>query len=190
MPVFVFWACDDTMLKQKKKSVKRKRIKPQREQEFPVNREDLLSRVWAIAEPLCEYEGLELVHVEYQREPVGSVLRLYIDRPDGVNLEDCVQISRQVSDLLDIEIDDIGPYGLEISSPGLNRPLSKETDFERFKGQAAKVRTTGFIDGQRNFEGILSGISQQRVKLLVQGKTVVIPFQEIKKARLINNDGE
>ncbi|MEE8400065.1 MAG: ribosome maturation factor RimP [Desulfobacterales bacterium] len=178
------------MLKRKKKSTRKKKTRPAQKQDVPVNSDALLSRVWVLAEPVCEYGGMELVHVEYQRAVSGNVLRLYIDRPGGVTLDDCAQISRQVSDLLDVEADDIGTYGLEVSSPGLNRLLSKETDFQRFKGRLAKVRTIGTIDGQKSFRGILSGISDHRVTLSVEGETVAIPFQEIKKARLIDNDGE
>jgi len=158
--------------------------------ELSATEEGILSRVRALVEPLCEYEGLELVHAQYQRESQGRILRLYIDQPNGGTLEDCVHVSRQVGDLLDIEMEDIGPYDLEVSSPGLNRPLSKETDFERFKGRPARVRTASPINGQRNFRGILAGISEQQVALLIGDETVAIPLEEIKKARLIANDGE
>ena len=145
----------------------------------------MLSRVWTLAEPLCEYEGVELVHVEYQGESQGRILRLYVDRSPGVTLEDCTNISRQLGDVLDVELDDIGPYNLEISSPGLDRPLSREKDFERFKGEGITLQTTHPIDGEKNFKGILSGLSSGIVKLMIEGRMVGIPYPEIHTARLI-----
>lgn len=141
-----------------------------------------------IAEPLCESEGIELVHVEYQREPGGRVLRIYIDKPGGVTLDDCVHISRQISDLLDvcIKMPEI-EYSLEVSSPGINRPLGKEKDFEKFKGSPAKIRTVNPIEGQRNFHGVLQGISEGIILIKVNEKIISIPFQDITKARLVNS---
>lgn len=150
-----------------------------------IDREALLAQVWAIAEPLCEYEGIELVHVEFQRESRGRVLRLYIDRPEGVTLDDCTQISRQASDLLDIELDYLGPHSLEVSSPGIDRPISREADFIRFSGDEAKIKTAKPIGGQKNFKGILAGISEGIVKLQINDKQIGIPLADIRSARLI-----
>ena len=176
----------DRRLKPKRKDKKRKRYGDKGKQTPPIDSEQLLSRVWALAEPLCEYEGLELVHVECQRESRGRILRLYIDRLPGVSLEDCTHISRQFGDLLDIELEDIGPYSLEVSSPGLDRPLSREKDFERFKGEAITLKTTRPIDGKKNFKGILAGISLGVVKLMIEERIVAIPYPDISTARLIN----
>ena len=82
---------------------------------------EVIALVNTLAEPLCKNEGMELVHVEYQREAAGWVLRLYIDQPGGVRLEDCSRVSRQLGDLLDVTVENIGPYNLEVSSPGINR---------------------------------------------------------------------
>ena len=157
---------------------------------LPENQAEILARIKKIVEPICEYVVIELVQVEYQREMHGRALRLYIDRPGGVKLDDCTHISRQVGDLLDIELNDLGPYNLEVSSPGFNRPLAKKIDFERFKGNEANVKTTRPIDGQKNFKGVLSGISEGTIKLVIDKKTVAIPFEEIVRAQLINYDGE
>jgi ribosome maturation factor RimP len=138
-----------------------------------------------IAEPLCEAEGIELVHAEYQREAGGRVLRLYIDKPGGVMLDDCVHISRQLGDLLDVSFENMEPYNLEVSSPGPDRPLGKKSDFERFQGNLVKIRTIRQIEGRKNFRGILSGTAGDRVSLLIDDKTVSIPFQEITRARLV-----
>lgn len=151
---------------------------------------DVIDRVGKLAEPLCESEGMELVHVEYHREPGGRILRIYIDKPGGVHLEDCTDISRQMGDLLDVYLDEIGPYNLEVSSPGPDRPLGKAGDFDRFKGCRAKIRTHRPRDGRRNFTGVLMGISDGNVTIMVENRTVAIPLPEIQKARLINFNGE
>jgi len=153
-------------------------------------RGDVIAAVKESAAPLCEIEGMELVHVEYQREATGWVLRIFIDRPGGVMLDDCARISRQLSDILDIRLENIGPYHLEVSSPGPDRPLGKEQDYERFKGNIARVRTSKPIDGQKNFMGTLSGIADGSVKLLVGEKMVAIPFGEVIRARLVNYNGD
>ena len=151
---------------------------------------DIIKQVEVFAEPLCESEGLELVHVEYQREPGGRILRLYIDRAAGVALDDCVNVSRQLNNLLDVYLDDIGPYSLEVTSPGPERPLSKLQDYERFKGRKAKIKTWQPINGQKNFTGIILGVAAEQIKLSSNEKTVAIPFGDISKARLVDVDGE
>lgn len=151
---------------------------------------DIVKRVYELAEPLCEAEGIELVFVEYQREASGRILRIYVDRTGGINLDDCAQVNRQMGDLLDIYLDEIGPYSLEVSSPGSDRPLGKELDFERFKGCEAKIRTVHSLEERRNFRGILLGVLGGDVNIRVEDKTVRIPFNEIQKARLINYNGE
>ena len=133
---------------------------------------------------LCESEGVELVHFEYQREAGGRILRLFIDKSGGVTLDDCVHISRQSSDLLDVYFENTGPYRLEVSSPGPNRPLGKRPDFDRFKGRRVKISTARSIDGQKKFKGVLMGISEEMVKLSVDGKIACIPYEEIITARL------
>lgn len=151
---------------------------------------DIIKQVETLAEPLCDSEGLELVHVEYQRESAGRILRLYIDRAGGVALDDCVNVSRQLNDLLDVYLDDIGSYNLEVSSPGPERPLSKPQDYERFKGCRAKIRTRQPINDQKNFTGIILGAAADQIKLSLNEKTVVIPYGNISKARLVDVDGE
>jgi len=150
----------------------------------------IVKQVEALAGPLCESEGLELVHVEFQREPGGRILRLYIDRVPGVTLDDCVSVSRQLNDLLDVHLDDIGPYNLEVTSPGPQRPLSKLQDYERFKGHKAKIKTRQPLNNQKNFTGIILEVTAEQIKLSANEKTVAIPFGEISKARLVDVDGE
>ena len=168
-----------------KKTKKGRHYKPAVVPAVPVKTTELTRRVRELTEPLCEAEGFELVHVEFQPEAGGRILRLYIDKPGGVTLDDCVSISRQVSDLLDVSFDNIGSYNLEVSSPGLERPLGKESDYHRFKGRKVKIKTSHPINGQKNFKGILSGISDGVVSVSVDGQKVVIPYKEISKARLV-----
>ncbi len=145
----------------------------------------MVVKVWQLAEPLCLSEGLELVHVEYQREPAGRTLRIYLDKPGGVTLDDCVNVSRQLGDLLDVGLDTEVSYRMEVSSPGAQRPLGRLGDFERFKGTRAKVRTAQALAGRKNFTGTLQGISGLSVLLLVDNQTMSIAFTDIVKAHLI-----
>ncbi len=185
-------------MQRKKFKVKRSefRVKNQRHKNWsPENRKEIIAQAKDLTESLCEAEGMELVHVEYQREQGGRTLRLYIDRPGGVSLDDCMHISRQVSDILDVNLESglerNSSYNLEVSSPGPNRPLGKKLDFERFKGRIAKIKAVQPVDGQKTpknktVKGILLGISEDIVKLAVDDKTVAIPFQEITRAHLVN----
>jgi ribosome maturation factor RimP len=157
---------------------------------LPVTDRSVVASVIQLTGPLCDAEGIELVHVEYQRETVGRVLRLYIDQPGGVTLDDCTRISRQLGDLLDVSLEDMGPYHLEISSPGIDRPLGKKQDFERFKGKMAKLKTIKPVAGKKNFTGTLSGLREGFVEIRAGDKTVAISFDEIIRARLVNNNGE
>jgi ribosome maturation factor RimP len=145
---------------------------------------DMVSLVRDLAEPVCASEGMELIHVEYGPEKGGRTLRLYIDKPGGVTLDDCAFISHQVGDILDVNLEGSGSYNLEVSSPGPERPLAKIDDFEKFEGNIVKIKTFRPIDGQKKFKGILSGISEGVVTLLIENKTVAIPYQDITRARL------
>jgi ribosome maturation factor RimP len=129
---------------------------------------------------------MELVHVEYQREPAGRTLRIYLDKPGGVTLDDCANISRQLSDLLDVGLETEASYRMEVSSPGVQRPLGRLGDFERFKGSRAKVRTSQALEGRKNFTGTLQGLSGLSVLLWVDNQTLSIAFTDIVKAHLIH----
>lgn len=156
----------------------------------PVNSAQLAARARSLAEPVCQSAGLELVHVEYQRETGGRILRLYIDKAGGVTLADCAAVSRQLNDLLDVYLPDSGPYSLEVTSPGPDRPLAREKDFERFKGQTARIKTVRPLEGQKNFKGVLLGISAGQVQLKAGDRTVAIALEDIYRARLVNYNGE
>jgi len=141
--------------------------------------------VTALVEPVCVAAGLDLVLVEFRREPAGRILRLYIDRPEGgMTLEDCTHISRQVTDLLDVSMDDIGPYNLEVSSPGINRPLAKPADYQRFTGQLVRIRLHAPVNGQKKFKGTLIAASDETVQIETDKGTISFDFSQIARTRL------
>ncbi len=150
--------------------------------------------VAAVAAPLardvCLASGLELVHLEFRRESSGRVMRVYIDKPGGVSLEDCAAVSRELGDVLDVHLPNVGPYHLEVSSPGLERPLARLEDFERFRGRPARIRTSRPIDGRRNFSGRLEGVSGTAVRLAVGADILTIPADLIAKANLIHTPSQ
>lgn len=134
-----------------------------------------------------EEEGYELVHLELDPARGNSILRIYIDKPGGVTLEDCQAVSEKAGVMLDVE--DMIPYRytLEVSSPGLDRPLVREQDYVRFQGRRARVKTRLAINGQRNFKGVLQHCGNGRVTLLEDDKPdpVEIPLENIQKANLL-----
>ncbi len=141
-------------------------------------------RVAAVALPVLEELGLELVEVQYRREQSGWVLRLIIDKQGGVSLEDCAAASREISQLLDIE-DFIGQaYNLEVSSPGLDRPLKNMADFQRFTGRKAKIKTIEPVDGEHVFIGKIQQTEGEMIILEIGRREVKIPFMQVSKARL------
>jgi ribosome maturation factor RimP len=150
----------------------------------------IVADVWRLAEPLCLGEAMELVHVEYQKEQVGRILRVYIDKPNGVTLDDCVNISRQLGDILDVGLNTQAPYRLEVSSPGTPRPLGKLDVFKYYYGGRIKIRTYQPIKGQKNFTGVLDNVSGQTVHLTVDNRPVAIAFNDIAKAHITHINGE
>jgi ribosome maturation factor RimP len=141
-----------------------------------------------LLEPIVAGEGLELLETEFIREREGWILRLFIDKPGGrVGLDECSQVSRAVDTVLDVE--DIVPheYNLEVSSPGLNRPLKKPVHFERVKGQKIKVKTFGPIGEppRKNFTGTLTEVAADAIAVDVEGAgSFRISFKDIAKANL------
>jgi ribosome maturation factor RimP len=170
----------------KKGSAPHPKVRGGEERGTPMKEKEVVAQVKDIAESLCETEGIELVHVEYQWESHGCVLRLYIDKPGGVILDDCAAVSRQMNDLLDVSLQSCSSYQLEVTSPGTDRPLVKEEDFQRFAGNTAVIRTDMPIDGKKKIKGVLKGITDGAVQLIENEKTITIPYQAIVKARLVN----
>src|SRR5262249_6200882 len=145
-----------------------------RAEECMLNSIDQLQKLRELISPLCVAHGLDLVDVRFTSEH-GLVLQVLIERPDqpdgtsGVSLADCQAVSRDLSTLLDVESEDLlpGSYRLEVSSPGLERPLVARRDFERFTGREIKLRTSHPIAGRRQMQGVLRGLDGDLVKLSV-----------------------
>ena len=152
----------------------------------------VIDRIEKLVQPLLEELGCELVDLEYQREQRGWVLRFFLDKENGINLDDCAMASREISSLMDVENIISTAYSLEVSSPGIERPLKKSQDFKRFTGQLAKIKTITSIDpdttgkNRKTFVGTLSGFEDEDVLLILKNTTdaVRIPLQQIDKANL------
>lgn len=130
--------------------------------------------------------GYELVGVEWVSHAKGRhLLRVYIDAEDGVNLTDCERVSHQVSGLLEVEDPVAGDYALEVSSPGLDRPLFELAHFARFVGQTARVKLYAALDGRSNYKGAITAVEGDEVVLEVDGEPVRLPFGKIASARLV-----
>jgi ribosome maturation factor RimP len=129
-------------------------------------------------------EGMELVEVDYRRESRGWVLRLTIDKEGGVTLDDCGRVSQQVGRELDVEDLISSPYVLEVSSPGLTRPLRSEKDFIKYCNRLIKLRTVDPINSRQQFKGKLLGVSNNQIELEVEEGIVQIPLAKIAKANL------
>jgi ribosome maturation factor RimP len=143
-----------------------------------------LTRVWELAIPLAQAEGMEIVDIEFRHEGHrgGRVLRLYMDKEGGPNVDDLSRVSRQLSEALDVQDTIDGTYTLEVSSPGINRPLRKPEHFGRFVGKRIRIRTRDLIDGRRSFLGILDEVGGNSVCLTQEGKQYWIPFSMIEKS--------
>ena len=144
-------------------------------------------RTWAVAGPIVAAEGLELIEVEYARERDGWVLRLFIDKEGGIGLEHCQIASKAVETALDVEDFIPQEYHLEVSSPGLDRPLKKPQHFAKVVGQKVKVKTFGplFTPPRKQFTGTLSAVTPEAVTVEVEGAgRFDIPFKDIAKANL------
>ncbi len=144
----------------------------------------LIESIIELTEPIIVSEGMELIDIEHRQESRGWVLRFYIDKEGGVTLHNCSKISEQIGSLL--EVKDIIPqrYVLEVSSPGLNRPLKKEKDFIAYTGETIKVKTLKPIEQRRNFSGTLQGYRDGKVMLSADNQEILIPFPLIAKANI------
>lgn len=158
-----------------------------------------MERIRSAAERVAASHGLEIFDVQLRRESIGHVLRIIIDRPDkgaverpedAVGIEECQRVSQDLSALLDVEEEELGEpalvkqYTLEVSSPGLDRPLRHEADYRRFAGRLAKIVTTEPMDGQSAFSGRIRGVEDGRVVLEEGRRTHHVPLDRIKRAQL------
>jgi len=144
--------------------------------------QSLVDLIRGVVEPM----GYELVGVEHGPQGGGSeLLRVYIDKESGIGLGDCTAVSHQLSGVLDVEDPIAGEYSLEVSSPGLERPLFELAHFQHFAGSQAKLKLSRALEGRRNFRGQLLGVEDDDVLMLVDGETYRLPFGQIESARLV-----
>lgn len=146
----------------------------------------LEQRVMRLLEPTVSALGYELLGVEYLAQGKHSRVRLYIDAPAGIGLEDCEKVSHQASGILDVEDPIKGQYSLEVSSPGLDRPLFRLEHFARFLGQRVKLRIHQPRNGQRNFQGRIDAVENEEIYISMDdGNQLVVSMADIEKANLI-----
>ncbi|MEE9251843.1 MAG: ribosome maturation factor RimP [Thermodesulfobacteriota bacterium] len=137
-----------------------------------------------LLEPVLVENGFELVEVVYRTEGRGRVLRIFLDKDGGINIDDCTKVSRELGALLDVYEVIGGEYTLEVSSPGLRRPLKRPADFMRFRGRKVKIKTTVDIDERSIFVGKLLGFAENVITVEVDGGGHFIPMESIKWANL------
>lgn len=138
-----------------------------------------------LLEPSVRAMGCELLGIEYRPHVHGGLLRLYIDKPGGVLIDDCERVSHQVSGVLDVEDVVAGKYTLEVSSPGLDRPLFKPEQYPPYVGEIVRITTAVAVDGRRKFRGELKRVLDTQVVVEVDGAEFEIPFAAISKTRLV-----
>jgi ribosome maturation factor RimP len=150
--------------------------------------DDVKEKIRQLAEPVVVSEGIELIHVECVKMHTRWIIRLFLDKENGVTLADCANISNQLGDLFDIREVIKGAYTLEVSSPGFDRPLSRDQDFVKYKNSKVNIKTNVKIEGIKNFHGILldyiEEAGQKLVLIDIAGKIHRIPKQDIAKANL------
>ncbi len=145
----------------------------------------VMKEVTALIEPILDEMEIELVDIEYLSEHGRWILRIYVDQSGGITLDTCAEVSREIGDL--IEIKDIFHQGyvLEVSSPGINRRLKKEKDFERAVGKNIKIRMATPLEGQRNFRGSLQSFQDGILCLRVKDDLILLSYRDVEKANLV-----
>ncbi len=148
------------------------------------------SSLTRLARRVVESMGYELVAVEYFQRGGGATLRVYIDHPEGIDLDDCAEVSHQMSGVLDVEDPLPGHYDLEVSSPGLDRPIVFPEHFRRFAGSRVRIRLAEKVEGRRNLEGVLLGLGEEgpdgtAIRLKAEGRIWELPLGALESARLI-----
>ncbi|HHT69016.1 MAG TPA: ribosome maturation factor RimP [Firmicutes bacterium] len=149
-----------------------------------MGRGNIVELVTDWVDEIIKGSDLELVDVEYVKESTGWILRVFLDKPGGIDLDDCQAVSAVLDKKLDQEDPIPGAYSLEVSSPGLERPLKKRADYERFAGRLVQIRTYSGVHGRKRFEGILEGLQGDNVLLKWDGETIEIPLELVSKANL------
>lgn len=134
--------------------------------------------------PIASDLDLEFVDVEFVKEGAHWYLRVFLDKPGGLDVDDCQAVSQKLSDLLDEQDPITQAYFLEVSSPGLERPLKQERDFEKYKGQLVTVTTYVPFEGQKSFTGNLAGLIENNIVIAVKGEMVYIPKEKVASTKL------
>lgn len=137
------------------------------------------------AGPIVTSHSFELVDVEFLKEGASWYLRIYIDKPGGITIDDCKVVSEDISDILDKKDPIEQSYFLEVSSPGLDRPLKKDSDFERFKGELVEVKVFKPIDGRKVFEGELLGLLDNKIIIKIDGKDLEFERDQVAMVRRV-----
>jgi ribosome maturation factor RimP len=149
---------------------------------------DIKEKIRQLAEPVIVSEGMELIHVECIKMHTRWIIRLFLDKQGGITLDDCTNISNQLGDIFDIREVINGSYTLEVSSPGFDRPISRDEDFLKYRNSRVDVKTDIKIEGSKNFHGILVDYIEEEgrkfVLIEVAGKVYRIPRQDVIKAKL------
>jgi len=151
-----------------------------------VARIDIVQRAEELLEGRLQAMGYELVACDWRVMHGRPTLQIFIDSEDGVGIGDCVEVTHTVGDLLDVEDFIPGRYQLEVSSPGLDRPLRKEADFARFEGQRVRARTYEPMDGRRNFHGRIAAVDDGIVTIDVDGTAIPVPVAAMERANLVH----
>jgi ribosome maturation factor RimP len=147
--------------------------------------DELVSEIWNLLGPVIAAQGMEILEVEYRRESAGWVLRIFLDSERGISVEDCAAVSRTAGDLLDVTDVIPNPYTLEVSSPGIDRPLRRLEHFQKYIGHIIEVRTISPIQNRRNFKGELKEASSEGVVIECDAMNYSIPMSLIERARLL-----
>jgi len=150
-----------------------------------VSKSKVSQSVIDIIGPVLRDENLDLVDVEFKKEGRSWYLRVYIDKEQGLTVEDCQKVSHQIADLIEIEDVVSRQYILEVSSPGLDRPLKSEKDFLRNKNRRVQVTAFAPVRGRKNFRGVIKTIRDQSLVLDEEGVDLEIPLEKIAKAKLV-----
>lgn len=152
-----------------------------------MNREILIENTRKLVEPIIDELGYEFYHIEYVKEDNENFLRIYIDSPNGISLEDCEKVSRPVSDMLDVKDPIPDSYYLEVSSPGINRGLYTDKHLEKYQGQLISVKLTSNFEGKKIIKGTLLNHTEEEIIIKDDDKELHVPRKKIKS---INLEGE
>ncbi len=153
-----------------------------------MDKKEIVEKAYKTLEKFIESIGYEVISIEFLREQIGWVLRIYIDKEGGVGIDDCAKVSELISPILDVEDFIEVSYNLEVSSPGVNRPLRKEEHFRKVIGETIKVSTEEGIEEynmRKNYKGKLKGVNDAKIEIEIDKKIYKIPLSKIRKANLV-----